>query len=470
VIGGGFTGTSIAYRLACEGRAVVMLDDGELLGAETALTTAQLVTALDRGYAALERIHGAAGICQAAESHAAAIATIEDTVKAEGIACDFERLDGYLCGDPATIGEEFVAARRAGLPVERCSPPTVALARGACIRFPRQAQFHPLRYLTHLLDATRRKGGRVFSHTRASSIAGTGTAVQVATTAGPAVTAEAVVVATNTPINSVVSLHTKQAAYRTYVIALRTLRGPTRAALYWDTEQPFHYVRLVRTSDASGDLLLVGGEDHKTGQRLEAASGAYERLEAWARANFSDLGGLECRWSGQIMESIDGLAFIGRTEKSPNVFVVTGDSGNGLTHGAIASLLVTDQIQGRANPWSRLYDPARLPLRALGEFTRENVNVIAQLGDWVRPSPVHDPRVIPPGSGAVVQRGLRRVAVYKDGLGALHEHSAVCPHLRCVVRWNSVESTWDCPCHGSRFDAYGVVLNGPANQNLEPAS
>jgi glycine/D-amino acid oxidase-like deaminating enzyme len=470
VIGGGFAGTSIAYRLAREGRSVIVLDDGDLPGGETARTTAHLVNALDRGYAALERIHGSAATCQAAESHTAAIGTIEETVAREGIDCDFERLDGFLCGDAARLSDEFDAARRAGVEVERCSAPMVSLARGACIRFPRQAQLHPLRYLTSLLDAIQRDGGRIFTHTHAAAIEAADGRAQVATAAGPVVTAEAVVVATNTPVNYVVSLHTKQAAYRTYVVALRIRRDALRVGLYWDVEQPFHYVRLVRTTDPAGDLLLVGGEDHKTGQHLDAADGAHARLETWARAHFGGLGAVEASWSGQVMESIDGLGFIGRTETHPNVFVVTGDSGNGLTHGTIASLLVTDQLQGRINPWSELYDPGRLPLRALSEFARENANVVVQLGDWVWPSAVHDVRAIAPGSGAVVHRGLSRIAVYRDHVGVVHERSAVCPHLRCVVRWNKVESTWDCPCHGSRFDPYGAVLNGPANTDLEPVT
>jgi glycine/D-amino acid oxidase-like deaminating enzyme/nitrite reductase/ring-hydroxylating ferredoxin subunit len=469
VVGGGIAGTSIAYRLAREGRSVVLVDDGEFPGGETSRTSAHLVTALDRGYATLERLHGTDGARHAAESHAAAIALIEETVAAAGIACDFERLDGYLCGASDEVDEEFEAARRAGLPVERCSAPTAAFARGACIRFPAQAQFHPLRYVAHLADAFARRGGRLFTHTHAARIESADDgAARVVTAAGPVVTADAVVVATNTPVNYQVALHTKQAPYRTYLVALRVPRGSVAPALYWDTDEPFHYVRLVRTPDAPDELLLVGGEDHKTGQELASAERAYERLEDWARRRVRDAGPVEQRWSGQVMESIDGLAFIGRTEEHPNVYVVTGDSGNGLTHGTIASVLLTDQIQGRPNPWAALYDPSRLTLRALGTFVRENANVAAQLTEWMRPSSVRDAQEIAPGSGAVVHRGLSRVAVYRDASGNVHERSAVCPHLRCIVRWNTVESTWDCPCHGSRFDPYGAVVNGPANSGLDP--
>jgi Rieske Fe-S protein len=173
------------------------------------------------------------------------------------------------------------------------------------------------------------------------------------------------------------------------------------------------------------------------------------------------------RWSGQVMESIDGLAFIGRNPMdASNIFVATGDSGMGMTHGTIAGILLTDLLLGRDNPWATLYNPSRKTLRAAGQFAKENLNVARQFGDWLTGSEVSSTDEIARGGGAVVRRGLSKVAVHRDEQGACHECSAVCPHLGCIVGWNEVEKTWDCPCHGSRFDRQGGVINGPANRDL----
>jgi Rieske Fe-S protein len=177
---------------------------------------------------------------------------------------------------------------------------------------------------------------------------------------------------------------------------------------------------------------------------------------------------IEFRWSGEVMEPVDGLAFIGRNPMDePNVFIATGDSGNGMTHGTIAGALITDLIMGRDNEWATLYEPTRKTLRALPEFAKENINVAEQFTDWVTPGEVDSADEIAPGEGAIVRRGLTKVAVYKDKNGTAHERSAVCRHLGCIVAWNSLEKTWDCPCHGSRYDANGKVIMGPANSDLE---
>jgi Rieske Fe-S protein len=175
---------------------------------------------------------------------------------------------------------------------------------------------------------------------------------------------------------------------------------------------------------------------------------------------------LEFRWSGQVMEPVDSLAFIGRNPGDKNIYVATGDSGNGMTHGTIAGILLTDLILGRKNAWADLYDPSRISLRAASNFAKENLNVVAQFGDYATAGDVGEEHTIETGTGALVRHGLKKVAAYRDTQGALHKCSAVCPHLGCIVNWNHVEKTWDCPCHGSRFDPYGKVLNGPANVGL----
>jgi Rieske Fe-S protein len=233
--------------------------------------------------------------------------------------------------------------------------------------------------------------------------------------------------------------------------------------------QALHAVDLVGEplgDPQSEDLLIVGGEDHKTGQ-ADDAKDRYSRLDVWTRERFPVQGTVRCRWSGQILETIDGLAFIGKNPiDAANVFVATGDSGMGMTHGTIAGILLTDLIVGRRNPWYTLYDPSRKTLLAAGNFLREGLNVARQYGSWLTGGDVAASHEISPGTGAIVRRGLMKVAAYCDEQGVLHESSAVCPHLGCLVEWNNNESTWDCPCHGSRFDKHGHVLCGPANNDL----
>jgi Rieske Fe-S protein len=301
-------------------------------------------------------------------------------------------------------------------------------------------------------------GGRIFGKTHVTGVEA-GPPAQVQTNVGRTVTADFVVCATNTPVLDWLVIHSKQAAYRTFAIGARTT-GKVPPALYWDTEDPYHYVRL------SGDVLIVGGEDHKTGQ-ADDGEDRLRRLESWTRERFP-VGPVEFSWSGQVMEPVDGLGYIGRNPGDKgHVFVATGDSGHGMTHGTIAGVLITDLIQGRANQWEQLYDPGRKSLKATGEYAKENINVAKQYGDYLTAGEVHSVAEIRPGQGAVLRDGLKKLAVYRDAAGALHRASAVCPHLGCIVHWNSLEQSWDCPCHGSRFGIDGTVLNGPALGGLE---
>ncbi len=480
VVGAGIAGMTTAYLLAREGQSVVVLDDGPVGGGQTCMTTAHLSNAIDDRFQEVERVHGQEGSRLAADSHGAAIDRIEAIIRQEMIDCDFTRLDGYLiaaAGDAEMLEKEFQAARRAGVRgVELLArPPVASFGDVPCIRFPRQGTFHPLKYLAGLSRAFWKLGGRVYNGTHAAHISG-GRPAEVTTARGPKVTSGAIVVATNTPVNDKVAIHTKQAPYMTYVVGLRVPRGAVPPALYWDTLDPYHYVRLARlpasASDGDGrglgELLIVGGEDHKSGQ-VHDTDKQHLRVEEWARNHFPMATDVAFRWSGQVMETIDGLGFIGRNPgDKENVFIATGDSGMGMTHGTIAGMLLTDLILGRTNPWEKLYDPSRKPMAAAGEYLKENLNVAGQYFQWLTVGEVRSVNEIVPDSGAILRRGLTKVAVYRDENGGLHECSAVCPHLGCIVAWNDTEKTWDCPCHGSRFNRQGVVINGPANKNLGP--
>jgi len=473
IIGAGIAGMSAAYLLAREGKAVVVLDDGPIGGGMTARTTAHLTSALDRRYFEIERLHGKEGARLVAASHTAAIDAIEEFVKREAIRCEFARLDGFLFVPPReptkVLDDELNAVHRAGLTdiekVERT--PWDFYDTGPALRFPRQAQFHPVKYLAGLAKAIKANGGRIYTRTHATSIAG-GKKARIETGDGGAVTAGSVVVATNTPVNDLIAIHTKQASYQTYVIGARVPKGSVQRALYWDTPSPCHYIRIetVGSGTTAYDVLIVGGEDHKTGQADDGAK-RFAALERWTRQRFPMTKSIDYRWSGEVVEAVDGIGFIGTNPlDAKNVYVATGDSGNGMTHGTIAGLLITDLILKRENAWEFLYDPSRITLRALPKFVRENLNVAVQYADDVFAGVAKSVEDISPGSGAVVARGLHKVAVYRDPKGKICERSAVCPHLGGIVNWNTLENTWDCPCHGSRFDAAGKVIQGPANSDL----
>jgi glycine/D-amino acid oxidase-like deaminating enzyme/nitrite reductase/ring-hydroxylating ferredoxin subunit len=472
VIGAGIAGLATAWRLAQAGRSVVVLDAREPGMGETSRTTAHLVTALDRGWRELTAIHGDGLARLAADSHRIAIDEIEAFCGEEGLDCHFERVDGFLFAAPGTahtqLEAELDAARRAGVDGVEMVPraPLRGYDTGPCLRFPRQGVCHPLRLVSGLRAAIARRQGRIYGRARVETIE-PGRPARVHVAGGATVTADAVVVATNSPIAGAPALHALQAPYRTYAIAAPVPRGSITNALYWDTEEPFHYVRLER-SDEQHDILVVGGADHKTGQGGGTATERYRRLVRWARLRFPTMGAVSSHWSGQVMESVDGLAFIGRPHAGTDLFVVTGDSGNGMTHGMVASLLLADLVAGRRSPWEAVYDPRRRRVSSVGRLAKENLNVALQLTDWVRPGELTDASTLAPGTGAVLRRGLRRVAVYRRPSGQTCELSAICPHLGCIVRWNAAERTWDCPCHGSRFQPEGGVIAGPATRGLTP--
>ena len=480
VIGAGVAGLTTAYLLAREGHSVVVLDDGRPGCGQTGVTTAHLSYQIDAGYKEILRLHGREGARLAYNSHRAAIDRIEAIVQLEDIQCDFERVSGYLFPaeghGPAEIDAELDSAKAASVVVQRLSTaPVRGFYSGPCLHYPRQAQFHPLKYLNGLVNALERLGSRLHTGTRVESVTGGDTAV-VSTAGGRSITAKSAVVATNVPFNDRLAIHTKQAPYHTYVVAARVPPDTITHALYWDTADPYHYARLHRVTsahiggdnDEPVDLLIVGGEDHKAGQAQDAER-RFGSLEAWMRERFAAAGDVEFRWSGQVMETQDGLAFIGRNPMdADNVYVVTGDSGMGLTHGTIAGILITDLIGGRQNPWMDLYDPSRIRTGAAAEFVKENLNVALQYTSWLTGGEVSSVEEIAPNSGAVIREGLLKVAVFRDESGELHRRSAVCTHLGCIVAWNPAASTWDCPCHGSRFDKLGTVINGPASTDLKP--
>jgi Rieske Fe-S protein len=291
--------------------------------------------------------------------------------------------------------------------------------------------------------------------------------------------AKHVVMATNVPLHLLQMIDSVK-PMRSYAIAapIPSSYATKHAALWWDNADPYHYVRIMKNeagTNGSNDsdmtyMLIVGGEDHVTG-RDEGVSPSerYKKLENWARVRWPMMGSVSCQWSGQVEEPVDGIAYIGRNpHDNPNVYIVTGDSGQGMTHGTIAANLISDLITKRTNEYEDVYNPKRMPLRATPEYLKQNITTQFQFGRWLAPSDISDIEDLPRCGGAVIREGLQPVAVYKDKDGKIHKCSAVCTHMKGIVRWNDDEKTWDCPVHGSRFTAMGDVVNGPAKEALPP--
>ncbi|MGH7470406.1 MAG: FAD-dependent oxidoreductase [Longimicrobiales bacterium] len=476
VIGAGIAGMMTAYSLARAGKRVLVLEDGRVGSGETGRSTAHLTAALDDRYWRIEHLHGTDGARMAAQSHMAAINRAEEVIRAEYIDCGFQRVDGYLFAPESRsfsehrerMQKELEVAHRAGLSDVKLreKAPLEFWDTGLVLHFPRQAQFQPLKFLGGLAHCIVRDGGRIYENTHVEGVEG-GTPARARTSSGKTVTAGAIVVCTNSSISDYWITHIKQAPYRTFVVAATISKGSVPAGLYWDDDDPYHYLRVADGGNPLSDWLIVGGEDHKTGHHDDAER-RLSALEDWTRIRFPEVGRFTHRWSGQVLEPFDCLSFTGQTpDGSENIYMHSGDSGNGITHGIMAGHLLTDLILGRENPWAALYDPKRISFGMAPQFLRENLDVAVQFKDYMVPGDVRDENDIPTGEGRVMLRDRKRIAAYRDPLGAVHHHSAVCTHLKCVVHWNSLEKSWDCPCHGSRFDPYGEVLNGPALTPLE---
>ncbi len=475
IVGAGIAGLTIAYNLQKEGKSVVLLDSIDILAGETSRTTAHITAVLDDRFFRLESMFSPDEVKIAAESHISAINYIEKIINEENIECDFERINGYLVALDEKQEQEFLkekeAVIRAGftnMKIVASIPVSQINHMGPAMEFSQQATFNIVKYINGLTHAFKKYGGKLFINSHVKEVKG-GKNAYVITEDKFTIHAASIVVATNSPINGKLKIHKKQASYRTYAIACKVPKDSYPNFLLWDMHEPYHYVRLLRGD--TEDFLIIGGEDHKTGQAINIDN-RYDNLEKWAKKYFLNLDTVKYKWSGQVMEPIDYLAFIGRNPtESGNIYLVTGDSGHGMTHGTIAGILIPDLIQNRKNSWEELYSPARMTLSAISDLISENANVACNMvKDWLSPGEVSKIEDIKFGEGAIIREGLSKIAVYKDYNGKIYRCSATCTHLGCIVHWNDSEKTWDCPCHGSRFAIDGKVLNSPAKEPLRVIS
>jgi glycine/D-amino acid oxidase-like deaminating enzyme/nitrite reductase/ring-hydroxylating ferredoxin subunit len=461
IVGGGITGLTCAVLLAEAGKRVAVLEAQRLGAGVTGHTTAHLTEAVDTRYHELESSFGRDGAQLVRASSREAIETIASL--ADGESSGFERVSGYLFTEDASqlsqLDAELLAAQRAGASVERSEVPLPLAIKGA-LRFANQAQIRPLGYLGALVERLAKTTARIHEGVTVTDIESSGSP-RLRTETGHQVTADAVVLATHAYFNKL-TLTLNLTQYRSYALAAPASDLPS--GLFWDMADPYHYIRRARVGER--DYVIVGGEDHRTGEQPPAGSdGPYQALEAYAaRLGLKP----ELRWSAQVVESADGLPFIGPPKPEERLYIATGYAGNGMTFGTLAAKIIADAILERKNPYAELYRPGRFkPGAALGTALSENADTAGHLiAGHVLPVS-HEPlSELPIGAGRIVKEKGERLAVYRDEQGCVHAVSAICTHMGCQVAFNAFERSWDCPCHGSRFDIDGRVLDGPATKPL----
>ncbi len=471
VVGGGITGLTAAYLLKRAGKSVCLLERGRLASGDTGLTTAHLTHVTDERLPALVRGFGEEGARMAWQGGAAAINTIEAIAREHRIACDFKRVPGYLhaplsdsaSNEKTDLQNEAELAAKLGFDAEFVTAPYV---KRPGIRFNQQAKFHPLKYLAGLAPHVNGQGSAIFEQSEVTQVHSDPLAVEVN---GHRIRCGFLVIATHVPLMGQSTLagatlfQTKLAPYTSYALSGSIERGAVPEASFWDTSDPYYYLRV--DAGESEDYLIFGGEDHKTGQESDTEA-PFARLEKAFREVVPAVS-IDRRWSGQVIETHDGLPYIGRTNDQQ--FIATGFAGNGMTFGTLAAMMACDAALGRDNPWFDLFDPSRKKLRGAWDYLTENFDYpYYLLADRLRGVEADSAIEVARGEGKIITHQGQRVACSRDEQGEVTMVSAVCTHMGCLVRWNQAEATWDCPCHGSRFKPDGAVLAGPAETPLEP--
>jgi glycine/D-amino acid oxidase-like deaminating enzyme/nitrite reductase/ring-hydroxylating ferredoxin subunit len=461
VVGAGIAGVTTALLLKRQGARVALLDATRVGDGVTGCNTAKVSALQSTIYTKISRHHGPVAAAAYADASLAGVEKIAALAKAESIACDLHRRPAFTYAanesELAAVVEEAGAAQAAGLKVQLTDQTDLPFPVAGAVRLDRQIEFHPVKYVRALAAAVAGDGSFVFEDSRVLSV-DEGTPCRVKT-AGGTVVAGQVVLATHYPMLDRGLFFARLEPTRSYCIAAR-VKGPVPQGLSINAGSPTRSIR------SYGKLLIVGGESHKAGSR-RATEGLYEKLEQFAR-DYWDVQAITHRWSAQDPVPYDHLPMVGRyTPRSTRLYVASGFMKWGLSGGTMAAMLLTDLISGRANEWAKHFDPNRLSLRSTPKLAEMNAKVgLDMVGDRLRPAQARKAADIPEGEARVVQNGLGKSGVYRDEQGGLHAVSLRCTHLGCLLRFNSAERSWDCPCHGSRFDVDGAVLEGPATEPL----
>jgi glycine/D-amino acid oxidase-like deaminating enzyme/nitrite reductase/ring-hydroxylating ferredoxin subunit len=465
IVGGGITGLTAAIELVKAGHSVALIEGRQIGSGTTGLSSCHLTTDIDEEYRNVADSFGMETSMLVANSRISAIDYIERTVKEKNIACDFRRVPGYLYTeipeDVSTLQEEFDAARNAGLMVQLSDSLPLPFKVNKVLRFENQAEFNAQQYVDGLSLNLHLIGGFVFENSVVVSM-NEKEGHYIVKTSGGTVRSKYVFVATHQPLFFNV-LQTVSAPYISYMIAAKLRSQEFPVGLFWDTADPYHYTRYYQTD--KGAYVVVGGEDHKTGHEKNTKS-RIERLQQYVKSRF-DIASIDYTWSAQYYEPADGLPYIGRSPFGKNIFVATGYSGDGLVYGTVAGLIIADLIQDKRNLWHKVYDSTRFtPAASVADFVKENVNVVKHFIKDRIGVDADGLTDVKPGEGKIVKVNGEKLAVVREDDETLHAVSPVCPHMKCFVSYNNFENTWDCPCHGSRFNADGSVIYGPATIGL----
>ncbi len=467
VVGAGIAGLTAAALLKHDGRRVVVVDAGRVAAGVTGYTTAKLTVLHGLVFDDLAGAFGDEGAVKYADANLAGMATVADLAVRHGIDCDLERRAAYTyTTDPAMVDKvtaEVAAAQRIGLVAEFTTDTDLPYPVEAAIRVDDQAQFHPRKYCIGLAKAVDGGGSAVFERTRATSIEEEDDRCTVETDHGT-ITAAFVIQATHLPISDKGGFFARTHPERSYALSAR-LDGPVPQGMYLSVDSPTRSVRSARMDGE--EVVILGGEGHKVGQDPDTRE-RYAALEEWARRHFP-IRSIDYRWSAQDYVPADHVPFVGPVAPgSDRVFVATGFKKWGMSNGSAAGVMLADRIAGRENPFADFFDSNRLNVKqSVTDLIKENANVVKRfVGDRLK-TETRSVADLAPGEAAVLTEGDGRVAVYRDPAGALHAVSAVCTHMGCTVTWNTAETTWDCPCHGSRFTCDGEVIQGPAVKDLE---
>jgi glycine/D-amino acid oxidase-like deaminating enzyme/nitrite reductase/ring-hydroxylating ferredoxin subunit len=469
IVGAGITGITAAYLLSQQGLSVSLIEKGRVAMSESGHTTAHIIEATDADYGDLVRDHGEEGARLNSEAIRASISQIKSLVEELRIDCGFHAVDGFLYAEEEK-DRQYLRRQQEFLELSGVSTefvPSVPLPFPTIggLRFRNQYTFHIREYLLAVLEAAIKQGVQVFENTLATDIenadASGRTAVQ---TDRGVIRSKNLLLTTHVPINDRGMLWTKMHVTRTYVVAAPIQPGRVPDALFWDTPYPYHYTRLL---ESNGSLfLIVGGEDRDVGKEDNDGE-RYSALESYCRERFG-VSQFSHRWSGQINEPADMIPFIGESSHGRNVWMATGYSGTGMTYGTLGAMLLADFTRGRENRFAKLYDPARKNIRSLVEnivtkATEFPKRLLAKAADLdVEAESIAE---VSEGQGKIVAVGDRKFAVSRIE-GELRKLDATCTHMGCTVAWNAAEKSWDCPCHGSRFNLDGEVLNSPATKDL----
>ena len=467
VIGGGIAGMSAALALKRDGARVAVLERGIVCGGATGFTTAKVTALQATKLSEIHRLHGTEGAAAYAAASLAAVERVDETVREERIECGWERADAftYAAGEDQVdaVTQEAHVALAAGLDVRLTTavPLPFAVAQAVCL--PGQGQLDPVRYVRGLAAAVDGDAARVFESTAVAGVQ-EGSPCRVRTQDGATITARDVIVATNYPLLDRGLFFARMEAARSYLVAAR-VRGDATDGMLITAGEPSRSLRSYR--DGEDTWLLVGGEGHLTGSE-EARPERFEVLERFAREHF-DVIDVPYRWSTQDGMPTDKLPYIGPyTLASSHLFVACGFQKWGMTGATIAAGLLADLIAQRKNPYAAVFDPNRATVRSAPAVAKLQLWVARHfVGDRLSPAQAASARDVPRGEARVVRSGLGKIGVYRDDAGVARGVSLRCTHLGCLLRFNAAERSWDCPCHGSRFDIEGAVLAGPATESLE---